>query len=712
MNIDPSPAQERSSRKHFRSSDFDDYLDWSSDESGRFDDAEEPDMEDYKSPSAKSVKRRRSNDWPLPDEAADYGHHDRRNARGANGSLGANLVADLKASPRASPRASATSLRGRHSAAASNSPRNRLGRRSRFVEATMSDSVSEKPPSILFRDSKQAGAQNRGSGIFRFGKAIASAFNPFGGWGKSSPENPSKSPQKDALSQAEEAYAELKKAGFKGTDKGAYMQSQCVDQTHADQTWQAIQEKMGYGNPTLHCGGQENPGTPSRSPSKVSKRSSFQDIRSLGLPFIKSHEQSTTDPSTYHERTSEDSETTALRKQKSRKELSRQAKLLKKVNNLEDKLDRARRELRQLTGNEERLPAPTPGSKRMSMEMDPGSYPRKFVPGALPTLPSERLLDQQALMSESPETEPAQMTALPSMESRASTSIEEPPPASTTAAKPPKRRLREPRPSSMGKESSSRKRKSPIPEPLASGNSPQPSPTDCIDVDADGPPPELAQLIDFGLLSSPRQAKWQKFEADDSPGSVERKRNMILDLDHGSTATEAGSMHKRSPSVQPRRPSPGLHRSPNSKAVRSSPPLRMRRGRSNLRPSVSPSLISVPDSDPATDNWLSPSPPSNEAHRSFYLQQHRQLDPDRTPRSSPSKPSLSRKRSRQDEDIPPVPPLPKELLMNAAKVTESPTKKQSSRKEQAAGALEPQSSSAQNRQFSGTESYPWPDDIF
>lgn len=708
MDIDPSPAQQRSSRKHLRSSDDDDSLDWSSDESGQFDDADEPEMEDHKSPSAKSVKRRRSNDWPLPDEAADYGHHDRRNARAANGSLGANLVADLKASPRASPRASATSLRGRHSAAASNSPRNRLGRRSRFVEATMSDSVSEKPPSILFRESKQVGAQNRGSGIFRFGKAIASAFNPFGGWGKSSPENPSKSSQKDALSQAEEAYAELKKAGFKGTDKGAYVRSRCVDQTHADQTWQAIQENMGYGNPTLHCGGQENPRTPSRSPSKVSKRSSFQDIRSLGLPFIKSHEQSTADPSAYHERTSEDSETTALRKQKSRKELSRQAKLLKKVSNLEDKLDRARRELRQLTGNEERVPAPTPDSKRISMDMDPGSYPRKFVPGALPTLPSERLLDQQALMSKSPEIEPAQMTALPSMESRASTSIEEPPPASTTAAKSPKRRLREPRPSSMGKESSSRKRKSPVPEPIASGN-PQPSPTDCIDVDADAPPPDLAQLIDFGLLSPRRQAKWPKFEAGDSPGSVERKRNMILGLDHGPTTTEAGSMHKRSPSVQPRRPSPGLHRSPNSKAVKSPPPLRVRRGRSNLRSSVSPSHISVPGSDPARDNWLSPSPPSNEAHRSFYLQQHRQLDPDRT---SPSKPSHSRKRSRQDEDIPPVPPLPKELLMDAAKVNKSPTKKQSSGQEQAAVALEPQSSSAQNRQLSGTESYPWPDNLF
>ena len=71
MDVD-SPTQQRTSRKHLRSSDDEDDLDWSSDVSGRFDDAEEQDLDDYKSPSAKGVKRGRLNDWPLPDEAADY----------------------------------------------------------------------------------------------------------------------------------------------------------------------------------------------------------------------------------------------------------------------------------------------------------------------------------------------------------------------------------------------------------------------------------------------------------------------------------------------------------------------------------------------------------------------------------------------------------------------------------------------------------------
>lgn len=716
MDLDQSPAEQRTSRKHLRSSTDDEDLDWSSDESGKFDDADEPEGGDHRSPSAKSVKRRRSNDWPLPSEAADYGH---RNARDGHGGLGANLASKSKASPRASPRGSATSLRNKHTAASSNSPRHRLGRRSRFVEANMNDSVSEEPPSIFTKESKQAGAQNRESGIFRFGRAIASAFNPFGGWGKTSPETATKTQsQKDALTQAEAAYAELKKAGFKGTNKGAYLQSQSVDQTNADQTWQAVMEKMGYGNNagnlTPHCGDQEGQtGTPMRSPSKSSKRSSFQDLR-LGRSLFKSNEPASASPMPHQERKSEDSEYTGLRKQKSKKELSRQAKLLKKVSNLEDKLERARRELRQLSGNEERLPSSTPESKRMSMDMNPGSYPRKFVPGALPTLPSERLLDQQASISESPETE---APALPSMEGQGGASLEERPEPATTpttnnASKSSKRWSKELRPSSMGKESSSRKRKSPIPEPVASRNDPPSSPTDYIDLD--GIPLEYAQLIDTGPLSPPpRQAKWQKFEAGDSPGSVERKRSS--NLDH-ATPHETGSMHKRSPSVQSRRSSRGLHRSPDSKpkAMRSPPPLRMRRGGSNLR-SVSPSNITtISDSDPApSTNHFPPSPPSvDAAQRSFYLQSPVQLDPDRTPRSSPSKPTHTRKRSRQEEDIPPVPPLPKELLASAAKVNRSPTKTRVSRGEPTINALEAPSSSEQNRRPVLPEHYPWPADVF
>ncbi|KAJ5450038.1 uncharacterized protein N7458_006487 [Penicillium daleae] len=727
MDIDSNPAHQRTSRKHLRSSDEeDDAPDWSSDVSGRFDDAaEEPELENYKSPSAKSVKRRRSNDWPLPEEAADYGHHDRRHVRIAHAA--GPIASGYRASPRASPRTSVASLRGRHGGASTNSPRMRLGRRSRFVEATMSDSISEKPPSIFMQDAKPIGLRQRQSGIFRFGKAIASAFNPFGGWGKGAAESASPGPPKDALSQAEQAYAELKKAGYKGTNKGAYLQSKtnsnshcAVDPTHADQTWQAIQAKMNYDTgvtgTTSQSGDRVEIPTPSRSASKSSKRSSFQDLRSLGLPFMRHHDQSSM-TSIYQEQTSEDSiENTGLRKQKSRKELSRQTKLLKKVSNLEDKLERARRELRQLSGNEERLPSTTPDRKSMSLDMDPGSYPRKFVPGALPTLPSERLLDQHAVISESPEAMTSELTALPFVEGRGSTSLEESQPSYRTAAsRSPSRRPREARSSFMSKESSSRKRKSPVPEHLDS-RSPKPYESrlaNRIDVDInpndDRPPEQDDDLIDFGLLSPPRQAKWQKFEAGDSPGSVERKRNV-----DPSARDAPGSMRKRSPSVKPRRSSPAVARSARSKAVQSSP-LRMRRGNSKTR-SVSPTIAAVIPKSPAAaaaddDDVFSSSPACTQALQAFYLQPHRQLDPDRSPHSSPTKSSSSRKRRWHDSDIPPVPPLPKELLMNAAKINTSQKKESDHVKEQDE-ALELQTSTVQNLKPSALEKYPWPDDFF
>ncbi|CAI7584986.1 unnamed protein product [Penicillium manginii] len=717
MDLDTSPADQRTSRKHLRSSSDDYHYETSSDESGRFDDADEPEIEDYKSPSAKSVKRRRSNDWPLPEEAADYGHNNRRNARAGNGGIGASIGNQFKSSPRASPRTSATSLRGRHSATAAHSPRNLLGRRSRFVEATMSDSVSEKPPSIFMHESKRVAPQqqHRSSGIFRFGKAIASAFNPFGGWNRNSPEHEishKPKPQADALTQAELAYAELKKAGYKGTNKGSYMQSQNTDQANADQTFQAILEKMGYAGP---IGDSAHPptnqfdgagGTPSRSSSMTSKRSSFQDLRKAGLPFGKPQETTTFAPPTYTERSSEESiENTGLRKQKSRRELSRQAKLLKKVSNLEDKLDRARRELHQISGNEERLPEPTPERRSMSIDMDPGSYPRKFVPGALPTLPSERLLDQQATIAETPEPEMGVPTALPSVEGRGSVSIEEQGPCpSPVVGKSPKRRSRDSRPSSMGKESSSRKRKSPIPEPVDSRKPFQSNPTrpDTNDVALST---EYEHLIDSGLLSPPRQTKWQKFEASDSPGSVERTRPNI---NHGAAA-QGDSNSRKSPSTQSQKLPAGPNRSPNSKIVKSSPHIRTQPGRSNLR-SVSPRAMS--DSEHRTlDDWISPSPPpsKSKAQQAFYLQPHLHLDPDRMPRSK----SSPRKRRWQDADVPPVPPLPEELLPNAAKVNKSPSKMKSPRKESAA-VLAPQSPSTQNQQSTATglEDFPWPSDIF
>ncbi|CAG8094444.1 unnamed protein product [Penicillium salamii] len=727
MNVDRSPAL-RTSRKHLRSSDDGNSYDWSSDSSGQFDDAEEVEPEDYRSPAGNLAKRRRSNDWPLPEEAADYGANDRRNQRSETGhlsvgSIGTPSRVSPRASPRASPRGSLASLRARHAAASSSSPRHLRGRTSRFVEATMSDSVSEKPPSIYFRDreSKPHGNPHRSSGIFRFGKAIASAFNPFGGWNKSE-GSPTKSPQKDVINQAEQAYAELKKAGYKGTNKGHYIQTHGVDCVSADRTWQSIQDKTEHSSPVKdsrrYSIDRGDRGVHSRSDSGASKRSSLQDLRLPMSFFHKSHESPSASQATiYCDRTSEESET-GLRKQPSRKELSRQTKLLKKVSNLEDKLDRARRELRELTGNEPPplpalAPIPQPNViNTINTEIDPASFPRKFVPGALPTLPSERLLNQQAAETEASGSNGGDFTALPSMDDRESFSFEEIRPApSPAAAKQTRRRSKETWPSPLGKDSLSRKRKSPIPEPVDSRKPPQPCSTDCVDdLEQD---PEFEDLIDFGLLSPPGRAKWQKSGAGESPGSAKRRQatnqSVPAEPDAKPTEESANAPTRRSPYVSsPQKPSAAAY-SPSPKPTTPRGTL-LRRSDSNRCLKSSPPFVSE---DPV-DMWSSPVAPQDKSHSDFYLHSQTHLDPDRSPRTpSRSKTSPSRStRYRRDEDIPPVPPLPEELRSSAAKVHVNKSFNKSPKKRPVSAPVFTPTSALTDTVMPDVEDYQWPDDIF
>ncbi|KAJ5332498.1 hypothetical protein MYU51_019097 [Penicillium brevicompactum] len=711
MEVDRSPAQ-RTSRKHHRTSDDDANYDWGSDSSGQFDDADEVDPEDYRSPAGNTAKRRRSNDWPLPEEAADYGTSERRTQRSGTGHLSVSSIGtpsrvSPRASPRASPRGSLASLRARHAAASSSSPRHLRGRTSRFVEATMSDSVSEKPPSIYFRDREnKPGNPNRSSGIFRFGKAIASAFNPFGGWNKHE-GSPTKSPQKDVINQAEQAYAELKKAGYKGTNKGHYIQTHGVDCAAADKTWQSIQDKMEHSSPIKDVRRSSiDRGVHSRSNSGASKRSSLQDLRLPKSLFHKTHESPSASQATiYCDRTSEESET-GLRKQPSRKELSRQTKLLKKVSNLEDKLDRARRELRELTGNEAPVlaPIPIPQPNIVNTEIDPASFPRKFVPGALPTLPSERLLNQQAYEAEASGANVGGLTALPSMGDRESFSFEESRPAPSPAvAKHSKRRSKETWPSPLGKDSLSRKRKSPIHEPIDSRKPSQPSSTDCID---GLEYPEFEDLIDFGLLSPPGKAKWQKSDAGESPGSAKRRQttdqSQLAEPNTKSAEESASARGKRSLYNSPQKLS-ATNCSPSPKP----PPhgVLLRRSDSNRKLASSPPFASE---EPA-DFWTSPAASPDKSHSDFYLHSQPNLDPDRSPRTpTRSKTSPSRStRLRRDDDIPPVPPVPEELRSSAAKVyPKSPRKRPVS-----APVYSPTAPSTDSM-ILGVENYQWPDDIF
>ena len=155
---------------------------------------------------------------------------------------------------RKSPEADERLSKGQRSRRSTMSPRqkrmsNSAPRPSKFLEGSMNDRVSDKPPSPYLREAKameqyaadqpasarmsvdtetfyDAGIEtNKPSGMYRFGKAIASAFNPSAWRGINSlwkekdkhTVDPGKALMNERQEKAQKAYAELKKTGFKGT---------------------------------------------------------------------------------------------------------------------------------------------------------------------------------------------------------------------------------------------------------------------------------------------------------------------------------------------------------------------------------------------------------------------------------------------------------------------------------------------------------------
>ncbi|RJE22988.1 nuclear RNA binding protein [Aspergillus sclerotialis] len=556
--------------------------DYPSEESGQFDDAVESDSEQH------SAKRRRSNDWPLNDNI--------------DGTAG---IQRWKFPGNGSPR-------GRAGSGPCRLARGDRPRRSRFIEERMSDSVSAKPPSIFTGEPRDPKGQ-RNSGIFRFGKAIASAFNPFGAWSSGSETSKTSTESErggkdDAVLQAERAYEELKKAGFKGTKQGGYIQhgnGNRVDSNVADQTWKMIQEKMEYGAQPSHSHSQ-SPEKQVRQDSTGSSQlsatpgrrdgtpllSPFQDLRraksAFAIPYIKRH------GSTHSQSgVSEPSDEPEVRRQKSRKEIQRQTKLIKKVSNLEEKLDKARRELRELSGDGEVQP------QTLCMERP---YTRKFVPGALPSLPSERLLESCLPLSGSPEpeTEPPHLTLMSPNVSRMGESQEDvqydQATKHSTTPRNPKSSKRSKK--DLALDSSPRKRKSPNPETKR-----EPTQTD---------------RAESMTSQTPRRAKLQKTNKDDSPRAAEQKQFQPDDGPSPSKKTQAN--------------------------IRS-PRLRMRKGQTNLRSAI------------GNDNNQGSDP---EPHSQYHTQE-----------AHTTKPTLIRiKRNRRSvqDSIPPVPPIPKDFIAAAASV--------------------------------------------
>ncbi|KAL4816303.1 hypothetical protein BDW67DRAFT_51982 [Aspergillus spinulosporus] len=701
--------------------------------SGQFDDAEEPEclLNEHKgvaarvdvtadhSPSSYSVKRRRSNDWPRQSVEREIEAAGRREEQQHQYGSGTRQRWFGHYGRHASPGSRSRSPR-----------RARPGRRSRFVEGHMADTVSEKPPSIFFPDeahnetTARGASTNRGTGIFRFGKAIASAFNPFGGWGsvselwKGSHTQDDNRPQEranDRLRQAEMAYEELKRSGYQGTAKGSYIQSLGAGMAGAslpDQTWKSIQEKMEYGGAGCSSLGHHSRQSSSQTAttretnSGSSLRPMFPDLRkaksSLTIPSIKKQDGMSSLLQHIDSRGQE------VRRQKSRKDMQRQAKLLKRVSNLEDKLERAKRELRELAGEEELLLRSSLNEER--------SYQRRFVPGTLPSLPSERLLQE----SEPSILPVANTLQTPEPEDQSQICL------GRTRLKSPKpwRRASDSRP--IPARSASRKRKSPDPEsrkeqdlsnpqqcppvPQTDGQQLQGINTNSITGHTESKPiPEPAEVV--AIKTPSRKPKLPKNARSDSPGSVEQKQKKRHSPAAENNTGTSPAADRASPSASTSRP---LRSTTRNRSI--TPVLRMKRGREDLRSTTSPGHGHGRGRSPGPSfgddkenqhcDGLGGDEHSNGIAKRLGQQPQQQdiKTAQHDESATPSSTLTSTRRKARYEYIPPVPPLPKDLAATAAKVDRRLAREMGKRKEQ----MERDGKTGRK----GTDGFQWPEEFF
>ncbi|MCJ1404618.1 hypothetical protein MMC11_007844 [Xylographa trunciseda] len=343
----------------------------------------------------------------------------------------------------------------------------RFNWQSRFKEGSMNDRPSSQPPieyigqdqfiqeqlmeqytaeraEMNERNSEDtnpcydAGIQSaRPSSMYRFGKALVNAFNPImvwhglnGKWRERTEEE--SNPEKELLDQrrvkAETAYAELKRAGYPGTQNMSTVDISSTKLEHDraltssrdsgidvdsyrssserkrdglvfDAGGVVMVQQPGSGIGTSAGLGPEIPTEP-RSSLHVRKASftSLKKVKShLQLPTSKRHSASPAlIPSIEVDHVQNSAEKKTIRKQLSRKDLQKQQKLTKKVSDLETKLEKARRELHQSMDDIPPVP-PLPS----------GGNLRPFVPGALASLPSERLLSEHLIESTSSLHDPA-----------------------------------------------------------------------------------------------------------------------------------------------------------------------------------------------------------------------------------------------------------------------------------------------------------------
>lgn len=312
-------------------------------------------------------------------------------------------------------------------------------RPSKFKEGSLGDKPSKLPPASYIGDEDvmerymnrdkeivdmdveyDAGIEtSKHSGMFRFGKAIANALNPTavwqginGMWKETKPSVETNILDERQL-KAVEAYVELKKNGYKGTQSTTTLskavETQKVSSTKKEDDQESRRSsfrdsavdvdeyKARNSNESQADGSLKPPSIARRSVSPFSDSSSrrksvlhlrtpsFQSLRkvrsNVHLPSSKKKDETPPVPPPAPGAPEAIQPGLGLTRQPSKKEIAKQFKLSKKVSDLEVKLTNARRELEHSRNDVPPVP-----------DLPARVVRKPFTPGNLPSLPSERLL--------------------------------------------------------------------------------------------------------------------------------------------------------------------------------------------------------------------------------------------------------------------------------------------------------------------------------
>jgi len=239
-------------------------------------------------------------------------------------------------------------------------------------------------------------SQTKRSGIFRFGRSMATSFNPLNIWNSLSngwtqakeqvEEEVKDTRQKEwdeRKAKAEQMYAEFKKANPPTITKAVKRGREVEDETPRASVDSAPVIPIPTGPASIGQSGRK-PSFHFRTPSlsSLKKMASEVNLHKRSISVSKSPEKQAVVESTVAQSTI------------SKKDVDRQIRLTKRVSDLEVKLEKARKELQEAMSSAPPVPPipqkHTPGPSPLSSNRPRSQHIKKFEP--LPSLPSERLL--------------------------------------------------------------------------------------------------------------------------------------------------------------------------------------------------------------------------------------------------------------------------------------------------------------------------------